>query len=62
MSLFIGECGRKKAYATYKFAELVRAKCELERGAKLRVYNCRYCQKFHLTRDTEYKNQEALER
>lgn len=59
MSLFIGECGRKKSYATYKFAEQVRARCEALRGDKLRVYNCRYCQRFHLTKDTEYKNQGA---
>lgn len=62
MSLFIGECGKKKAYSTLKFAEQIRAKCEQARGTKLRVYNCRYCQRYHLTRAEVYHNQDAVER
>jgi hypothetical protein len=62
MSLFLGECGRKKAYSTYNFAEKIRLRCEAERGTKLRVYNCRYCQRFHLTKDETYSNQNAVER
>lgn len=34
----------------HDFAEKVRAKCEAERGHKLRTYWCAYCNGWHITR------------
>ncbi len=62
MTLFISECGRKKHYSSFELADKVRKKCEELRGGKLRIYNCRYCQNFHLTSMGHYPNQNAEQR
>ena len=46
----LSSCRSKRRYRTYEFAEKVRAKCEADRGAKLRTYWCAYCNGWHITR------------
>ena len=42
-------CRAKARYATFHEADRVRRRCEEERGAPLRVYDCEACGGWHLT-------------
>ena len=46
----IAMCSRKKAYPSQVDAERVAARCFRERGARLRVYACPACCRYHLTK------------
>jgi hypothetical protein len=46
---FVRECGRKKKYPTEAIAEKVRQDCEVLRGVALRIYQCSWCQLWHLS-------------
>lgn len=43
-------CFGKSAYRTEEIAEKYKAKAEEARGITLRVYSCKICKQFHLTK------------
>jgi hypothetical protein len=49
---FVKECLGKKHYHQIELAEKVAKRVARERGVVLRVYYCKYCLCFHLTRSS----------
>jgi len=46
-------CKKKMRYATHGLATIAAARAFRARGVRLRVYDCRYCGGYHLTKKTK---------